>query len=90
MAKIYFKTFGCAVNFSESEVMKGLLQKAQFEVLNKIDEAYCIVVNICTVRGNTTVLKKIRELKREYPFIPCSGVASLPSSFSPLMPGPRP
>ena len=67
MAKIYFKTFGCAVNFSESEVMKGLLQKVQFEILSKIDEAYCVVVNICTVRGNETALKAIMDLKREYP-----------------------
>ena len=47
--------------------MKGLLQKMQFEILSKIDEAYCIVVNICTVRGNTTALKAIKDLKREYP-----------------------
>jgi MiaB-like tRNA modifying enzyme len=67
MAKIYFKTFGCAVNFSESEVMKGLLKKAQFEIVRDVKEAYCVVFNICTVKGNATALKAIRDMKGEYP-----------------------
>ena len=67
MAKVWFKTFGCPTNFSESEAMIGLLQKAGFELAKSIDEAYVIVLNICTVKGNTTALREIRNAVKDYP-----------------------
>ncbi|MBW2984982.1 tRNA (N6-isopentenyl adenosine(37)-C2)-methylthiotransferase MiaB, partial [Candidatus Woesearchaeota archaeon] len=51
MIKVYFKTHGCSTNFSESEVMMGLLKQAQFEIVRKPDEANVLVINVCTVKG---------------------------------------
>lgn len=61
MTKIYFKTHGCSTNFSESEVMMGLLKQAQFEIVRKPDEANVLVINVCTVKGESTALKSIRD-----------------------------
>jgi threonylcarbamoyladenosine tRNA methylthiotransferase CDKAL1 len=67
MVKVYFNTSGCSINFSESESMKGLLKKAEFEIVDNPEEAFVIVVNICTVKGNINTLKTLRHLKRDYP-----------------------
>lgn len=68
MEKIIFKTFGCSVNFSEGEIMQGLLVKAGFELVDKPDDADVIILNICTVKGENKSLKKIRLAKENFPY----------------------
>jgi MiaB-like tRNA modifying enzyme len=67
MTNIYFETLGCSLNVSETEVMKGLLFKNGFNLVESPDDAYIIVVNICTVKGDNTALKTIRKLYEAYP-----------------------
>jgi MiaB-like tRNA modifying enzyme len=62
------RTFGCAVNLHESEIMAGLLLKAQFELTDNKEEADVVIINICTVKGNTTSLREIRKTKEEFPY----------------------
>ncbi len=50
MAKIFFKTYGCAHNQSDSEVMMGLLSKAGHEIVNSESSAELVVFNTCTVK----------------------------------------
>lgn len=64
--KIFFQTHGCSTNFSESEVMMGLLAKAGFE-LGTIEESEAVVVNVCTVKGEGTAFREIKEIKEKYP-----------------------
>jgi MiaB-like tRNA modifying enzyme len=61
MDKVYFKTHGCSTNFSETEVMKGLLKEVKFEIVDKPDEAQVIIINVCTVKGDINALRSIRE-----------------------------
>ena len=68
MAKVYFGTFGCSVNFSESEIMKALLVKAEFELVDKIEDAFVVVLSICTVKGNGKALREIRLVREKYPY----------------------
>jgi len=67
MVNIYFKTFGCSTNFSETEVMKGLLDQAEFKIVNNIEDAFVIIINICTVKGNAKALREIKSIKEQYP-----------------------
>ncbi len=67
MTKIYFKTHGCSTNFSESEVMKGLLKEVKFEIVNKIEDANLIVINVCTVKGEINALRSIRTTIEDNP-----------------------
>ncbi len=62
MVKVYFDTSGCSINFSESEIMKGLLAEHEFEIVDNPEDAFVIIINICTVKNNTNALKKIRKL----------------------------
>ncbi len=62
MVKVYFDTSGCSINASETEVMKGLLSECEFEIVNNPDDAFVIIINICTVKNNSNALKTIRKL----------------------------
>jgi len=67
MVSIYFETLGCSINVSETESMKGLLAKYDFKIVEAPEDAFVIVVNICTVKGDNTALKTIRKLYEEFP-----------------------
>jgi MiaB-like tRNA modifying enzyme len=62
--KIAFQTHGCTNNFSESEIMAGMLKKAGFQIVKDKEKADMIVLNICTVKGNKTAFEAIEENKK--------------------------
>jgi tRNA-2-methylthio-N6-dimethylallyladenosine synthase len=66
MSKRYvIETFGCQMNFHDSERMAGLLEAAGFEPASEPAEADVIVLNTCTVRekAEDKVLSRIGELR---------------------------
>jgi len=67
MARIFIQTHGCSTNFSESEVMSGLLAEAGFEIVNNKEESAIIIINVCTVKGENTALREIKKTKEEFP-----------------------
>lgn len=67
MQKIYLQTHGCSTNFSESEVMAGLLEKAGFKIVKNSENANILIINICTVKGEINATKEIRNLKEANP-----------------------
>ncbi len=71
MAKIVFKTYGCSNNFSESEVMAGLLEKAGFkaEESEEFSSADAIVFSLCSVKGLSvnSCLNQTKKLKKDFP-----------------------
>ena len=67
MATVYFETLGCSLNVSETEAMKGILSKYDFRLVDAPEDAYIIVINICTVKGDSTALKTIRKIHEAYP-----------------------
>jgi len=67
MARIFIQTHGCSTNFSESEVMSGLLAEAGFETVNNKEESAIIIINVCTVKGENTALREIKKTKEEFP-----------------------
>lgn len=67
MTKINIQTYGCSSNFSDSEVMYGLLRKAGFQI-SDIGDAYIVIINACTVKGNSNVLRNLKKIASEYPY----------------------
>ncbi len=59
------ETFGCQMNFHDSERMAGLLEAAGFEPASGPADADVIVLNTCTVRekAEDKVLSRIGELR---------------------------
>ena len=60
-------TQGCSSNSRESEIMSGLLVNSGFEIADDENNSDVNVVNICTVKGDTTALREIRRLKKQFP-----------------------
>ena len=67
MSKVHFITQGCSSNLRESEIMMGLVDNSGFDIVNNENESDVNVVNICTVKGDTTALREIRKLKKSNP-----------------------
>jgi len=68
MAKRYLiETFGCQMNFHDSERMAGLLEAAGYEPASEPADADVVVLNTCTVRekAEDKVLSRIGEIRSE-------------------------
>jgi len=48
--KIYIRTFGCQMNFRDSQVMAGLLKEKGFKIVDNPAKADVALVNTCCVR----------------------------------------
>src|SRR5262249_57680095 len=71
MAKKYLiETFGCQMNFHDSERMAGLLDQAGYEPTTEAIDADVLVINTCSVREHAeeklyTRLGELRVLEQQ-------------------------
>ncbi|MGB0918775.1 MAG: tRNA (N6-isopentenyl adenosine(37)-C2)-methylthiotransferase MiaB [Flavobacteriales bacterium] len=68
--KLYVESYGCAMNFSDSEIVASVLMEDGFETTKVMEEADVIVVNTCAIRDNAeqkirTRLNIFRKAKRQ-------------------------
>lgn len=61
MTNIYIKTFGCALNQSDSELMAGILKLEGHKIVKDKKNADLIIINSCTVK-NEAETKFYREI----------------------------
>ena len=62
----YIESYGCAMNFADSEVIASILQKNGFGATKNFEEADLIFVNTCSIRekAEATVRKRLTEFRR--------------------------
>jgi tRNA-2-methylthio-N6-dimethylallyladenosine synthase len=70
--KLYIETFGCQMNFSDSEIVASIMQGDGYEMTNKSEEADVIFLNTCAIRDNAEQrvrgrLKELRSQKKRRP-----------------------
>ena len=70
--KLFIESFGCAMNFSDSEIVASILSKNGYNTTDTIEEAELILVNTCSIRDKAeqTVrkrLEKYNSLKKHNP-----------------------
>ena len=70
--KLYIESFGCAMNFSDSEIVASILSEKGYNTTDTIEEAELILVNTCSIRDKAeqTVrkrLEKYNSLKKNNP-----------------------
>ena len=65
MENIYIETYGCQMNFADSEVIAAILTKAGYGICGSVEEADFILINTCAIRDNAEqrVRHRVRELK---------------------------
>ena len=65
MEKVYIETYGCQMNFADSEVIAAILTKAGYGIGESVEDADFILINTCAIRDNAEqrVRHRVRELK---------------------------
>ncbi|MGC6429196.1 MAG: tRNA (N6-isopentenyl adenosine(37)-C2)-methylthiotransferase MiaB [Flavobacteriales bacterium] len=68
--KMYIESYGCQMNFSDSEIVASILQEKGFSTTKNIENANLVLVNTCSIRekAETTVrnrLKVYNAIKRK-------------------------
>jgi tRNA-2-methylthio-N6-dimethylallyladenosine synthase len=50
--KLYVESYGCQMNFSDSEIVASIMSKAGFETTQNASEADVVLLNTCAIRDN--------------------------------------
>lgn len=63
--KLYIESYGCAMNFSDSEIVASILADQGFETTSDFKEADVIFINTCSIRENAEqrVRNRLKEFK---------------------------
>jgi tRNA-2-methylthio-N6-dimethylallyladenosine synthase len=64
--RFYIESYGCQMNFADSEVVASILNNEGFGATRNLEEADLIFVNTCSIRekAEQTVRKRLTEFKR--------------------------
>ena len=65
--KLYIQSYGCQMNFSDSEIVASILKKEGYKTTQNPHEANLILINTCSIRekAEQTVRKRIKEFKKQ-------------------------
>ena len=63
--KLYLESYGCQMNFSDSEVVASILSGQGYQTTRNIDDADVILLNTCSIRENAEqrVRNRLTEFK---------------------------
>ena len=50
--KLYLESYGCQMNFSDSEIVASILADAGFQTTREADDADLVLLNTCAIRDN--------------------------------------
>jgi tRNA-2-methylthio-N6-dimethylallyladenosine synthase len=69
---VYIETYGCQMNFADTELVMGILKSNGYEIAKEIDDANVILLNTCSIRDNAEQkinfrLEHLRGNKRNNP-----------------------
>ncbi len=61
--KLFIESYGCAMNFSDSEIVASILSEQGFNTTQKLEEADLVLVNTCSIRDKAeqTVRKRLQH-----------------------------
>ena len=72
--KLYIESYGCAMNFSDSEIVASILAKEGFNTTQVLEDADLVLVNTCSIREKAELtirkrLEKFNAVKRTRPHL---------------------
>lgn len=70
--KLYIESYGCQMNFSDSEIVASILKKEGFDTTSEISEADVVFLNTCSIREKAELtirnrLNHINGIKKRKP-----------------------
>ena len=72
--KLYLESYGCAMNFSDSEIVASILSKEGFDTTQNLEDADLVLVNTCSIREKAELtvrkrLEKFNAIKKHRPHL---------------------
>ena len=63
MEKLFIQSYGCAMNFSDSEIVASILKKEGYSLTNNLEESDLILLNTCSIRekAEETIRKRLEN-----------------------------
>ena len=60
---LFIESYGCAMNFSDSEIVASILDKEGFNTTQRLEDADLVLVNTCSIRDKAeqTVRKRLQK-----------------------------
>ncbi|MGB0868067.1 MAG: tRNA (N6-isopentenyl adenosine(37)-C2)-methylthiotransferase MiaB [Flavobacteriales bacterium] len=64
--KLYIESYGCQMNFSDSEIVASILNKDGYSTTRDLEEADLILLNSCSIRekAEQTIRKRLTNFKK--------------------------
>lgn len=61
--KLFIESYGCSMNFSDSEIVASILDKEGYNTTSKLEDADLVLVNTCSIRDKAeqTVRKRLEK-----------------------------
>ena len=61
--KLFIESYGCQMNFSDSEIVASILSKEGFNTTQNLEDADLVLVNTCSIRekAEQTVRKRLEK-----------------------------
>lgn len=72
--KLYIESYGCAMNFSDSEIVASILANEGFSTTKNLEDADLVLVNTCSIREKAELtvrkrLEKFNAIKKHRPHL---------------------
>ena len=72
--KLYIESYGCAMNFADSEVVSSIMRNEGFSTTSSFEDADVLLLNTCAIRENAEIkvrnrLKHFIPVKRKNPAV---------------------
>ncbi len=72
--KLYIESYGCAMNFSDSEIVASIMATEGFNTTQNLEEADLVLVNTCSIREKAELtvrkrLQKFNAIKKDRPHL---------------------
>jgi tRNA-2-methylthio-N6-dimethylallyladenosine synthase len=63
--KLYLESYGCQMNFSDSEIVASILTKNGYQTTNELNEADVVLLNTCAIRDKAeqTVRNRLKHIQ---------------------------
>jgi tRNA-2-methylthio-N6-dimethylallyladenosine synthase len=67
MKKIYLETYGCQMNEYDSELVKSILKKSDYQFTDSTEDADIVLLNTCSIRENANrkIYNRISQIQHE-------------------------
>ena len=67
--KVYIESYGCTFNKADGQIMAGVLNENNIDLVDNIDDADVVIVNTCYVKLPTEnkIVYKIQQLQEKFP-----------------------